>query len=71
MREATYVNLSVMIHVLDVIDQQPSLVPGERLNVLEELPIGTVVGPWFKVTDKDKGDNYTAWLTGESYVMVL
>ncbi|XP_067654356.1 protocadherin Fat 4-like [Haliotis asinina] len=58
------VNETLAITITDVIDEPPTLIPLSPGIVLEDLPLGTVIGGVFLVTDSDKEDVLTYTLTG-------
>ncbi|XP_041349470.1 protocadherin Fat 4-like [Gigantopelta aegis] len=55
----------VRVNIRDVIDEYPELEASKTVVVPEELPIGTVIGSFATVVDRDKGDNLTLSLHGE------
>ncbi|XP_046551576.1 cadherin-23-like [Haliotis rubra] len=73
MRDGVYsVNETLVLNVTDVIDEPPNIETLAPVLVVEELPVGTVIGGVVRVTDQDKGDALKYSLSGNhsSYLSV-
>ncbi len=57
-------NFSLFVDVTNVFDEPPKITMRTPLTIIEELPIGTVVGKLFDITDADVGDVFTCALSG-------
>ncbi|XP_067657146.1 protocadherin-12-like [Haliotis asinina] len=62
--ESAGVNLTVIIDVIDVQDYKPIIYKRQGIALIEELPLGSPVGPWFLANDRDKGDELIYSLSG-------
>ncbi|XP_071104749.1 protocadherin Fat 4-like [Haliotis cracherodii] len=57
-------NISLTIHVLNVVDEAPEVTLLPPLTLIEEQPIGIGVGWFFSVSDPDVNDTVTYTLSG-------
>ncbi|XP_071102907.1 protocadherin gamma-A1-like [Haliotis cracherodii] len=59
-------SVAVLISVLDVNDETPSLSINRHVDIPEEVSVGTVFGGIYNVSDLDEGDNLTLSLSGNA-----
>ncbi|XP_048252693.1 cadherin EGF LAG seven-pass G-type receptor fmi-1-like [Haliotis rufescens] len=58
------VNFTLFVDVVNVYDEAPKISLKSSVSIPEELPVGTMIGQLFTVTDADPGDTLTCALTG-------
>lgn len=61
---------TITVNVVNTNDEIPTIQNFGSVPILEEQPIGTVVGGVFSVIDNDEGDTFTYAIVGEIYTVI-